>query len=191
MLKKIVRKMVQGLATAFGGVSLAAFGVSVLWVIDGASPFGWDAALRVGIPAFVIGTLFFPVNEKTLASRSGFALRAGLAAATSSLVHRALLWSYLSADQDLLPEGWVDTLQQEFAGLSIVLAHPSVLIPVTLFEPTFALAVSAIAVSALTGFIAQPMLLRIARGGRRRLAGVSPISPISTAHFSPLKSRAD
>ena len=168
MLRAIGRKLVQGLGTAFAAVTVSGLAVSTLHLLDGTmNLFGIDAMLRVGLPAFAIGVLLFPVDAKTLSSRGGFALRVAFAALSSSVIHRVLWRGYsleLGADD---PIGWFETLKAELAGATTVLSDPSLLLPSSVFEPTIWLAAGAIVASAFAAYTAQPALLRIARSTSR------------------------
>ncbi len=167
MLRKFIRKGIQGVVTALGAVAVAGLAVTGLAALDGGDGFTFDAALRVGLPSFLVGVIFFPVNEKTLGSRAGFALRAAAAAVASGLAHRALWWGNAQtlARQEG-PLGWVDTLWAELSEAATALLHPWVLLPDSPLEATLALAVGATAGAALAAFLAQPSLLRLARGLR-------------------------
>ena len=135
-MKRLLRKVVQGLTTAVAVVAAAALGLSVLagelwW-------FGTEAALRVGLPAFIVGMFFFPLDEKTLHSRSGFALRAMLAAVASAAMHRILFY-FARAQSDFPIE------------------------PIAL-DVTMWLALGAVASTTFVAYLAQPPLFRLARG---------------------------
>jgi hypothetical protein len=160
-LKKVLRKIVPGLFTGAAAVGVATLSISVvegelLW-------FGLGAAIRVGLPAFVAGMLFFPVNEKTLASRIGFALRTGFAAFASCVVHR-VLWTAMQLGDDLAAVGI------DLGAVGEVLRHPSVLLPAGPVDVTAWLALSAISGATAVGFILQPALKRLARAQRPSVA---------------------
>lgn len=160
MLKAIWRKLVPGAATAAAAITVATLSVSVvhadlLW-------FGLDAAIRVGVPAFLVGMLFFPVNEQTLASRIGFSLRTMFAAAVAGLAHRVLWISLLNGDQ--LPEYGFDA-----SSVLQVLRQPSMLW-FDGFDTTAYLAMSAVAGATVVAYAAQPMLKRFARRQRPTVA---------------------
>lgn len=188
LLAAIGRKLVQGLTTALSAVGVATLAVSVL---DGQLQwFGTDAALRVGLPAFAVGLLFFPVNEKTLGRRWGFAMRAAVAAAVSGAVHRVLLWSYVSTAGQPLPDGFAETLQVRLASVIDVLRHPAVLLPTGDLDATMFLALGAVAGAAVVGFLAQPPLLRLARGRRGSAAVPSASGSLDATGREALRSEA-
>lgn len=173
-LKAVLRKLVPGFFTAAAAVGVATLSVSVvdghlLW-------FGLGAALRVGLPAFVAGLLFFPVAEKTLASRTGFALRAGFATLCSSIVHRAL-WTANAASDDPLKVG------VDFSTLGDVFRHPLWLWPTAPIDTTAWLAAAAIAGATTVGLLAQPTLKRVARS--RRPSTASALAQLDSSRARP------
>ena len=160
-IRGVLRKIVPGLTTAACAVGVATLSVSV---IDGDLHwFGLGAAIRVGLPSFVVGLLFFPVNEKTLASRIGFALRAGFAAAVSCVVHR-VLWTALQ-DGGEAPE-----LGINFPAVVEVLRNPSSMLPSGALDTTAMMGMAAVAGATVAGFVIQPALKRLARGRRPSVA---------------------
>jgi hypothetical protein len=180
MLTALLRRLVPGLTTAACAVAVANLSISLIH-----SEFhGFDlgAAIRVGVPSFLVGMLFFPVNEQTLGNRLGFALRSGFAAAVSALAHR-VLWTALSPDV-APPEFGVD-----FSRVLLVLQHPSLLWPPGSPDSTALLAIAAVMGSATAGFLAQPLLKALARGRRPTVA--SAISRINAqkSQASPLRVR--
>lgn len=138
MLKKLVQALTcgaVGVATANGLMCLVAG--KLAW-------FGPDATLRVGVPAALVGMLFFPVNVKTLGSRWGFAARAAVATLASGLANRVL---WLGAQTD--------------GGVWSVLTHPTTLVA---WDGNAQLCALAGAVAGLAGWLLQPPMLRLARG---------------------------
>lgn len=147
--KQLLRKCVQGLTTsafALGGATLltSVFNHELDWL-------GLEATLRVGVPSFFIGALFFPVDARTLASRAAFAIRAAFAATVAASAHRALLF-LARAD------------------------GPDPLAPLAL-DHTLVLALISIAAASLTAWLAQPLLLPIARG-RVLLSPATRLQPV-------------
>ncbi|GEM_PF-2871775 len=178
-MRALWRKIIPGVATAGLAVGAASLGVSVL---DG-SPQLLDlgAAIRVGLPAFVIGLIFFPVNEQSLSSRLGFGLQAGLAAAVSCLVHR-VLWTALDAS-DGLPAFGIDLV-----GVLPVLRHPSMLWPDSP-DTTLWLATSAIAAASVAGYLAQPLLKNVARLRRRSVPSALAALTAAGGRSAPVRVR--
>ena len=178
MLKSLLRKLVPGLTTAACAIAVANLSVALVH-----SDFRWfelGAAIRVGVPSFLVGVLFFPVNEETLASRLGFALRSGFAAAVAALAHR-VLWTALDPDV-APPEYGVD-----FPRVLVVLQHPSLLWPPGSPDPTALLAIAAVLGATAAGFLAQPMLRAVARARRPTVA--SALSQIHATKAQPQRVR--
>jgi hypothetical protein len=140
MLKKIVQALTCGAVGVVGANGL-------LCLLSGQLRwFGPDATLRVGLPAALIGMLFFPVNLKTLGTRWSFAGRAALAAAICSLANRVLLFGARSD------------------GVWNVVTHPSALLPSWPPDGNFVLGALATVTTGLAGWLLQPAMMRIARG---------------------------
>jgi hypothetical protein len=136
-MKRLLAKLVQGLTTALASVGAATVAVSVM---DGEPYwFGLSAALRVGVPAFLAGVLFFPVDAKALKSRAGFAVRALTAAFAASAAHRVLWW-YMTQTID--------------EGRTLVPTH---------LDPTALLAAVAIGGAGVSAWLLQPALVKLAR----------------------------
>ena len=158
-MRALLRKFVPGLTTAAAAVGFATLSWSVV-----AGELQWFGA----------GMLFFPVDEQSLASRLGFALRAGFAAAAACLVHR-VLWTA--------------------GGLALgsvldVLRHPSLLLPYEGVDTTLLLALSAVAAATAAAFLAQPTLKQLARTRRPSVASaLSAINP-TAARSSPARVRS-
>jgi hypothetical protein len=170
VLQAVLRKLVPGVTTALCSVGLATLTVSaiyaeLLW-------FGTDAAIRVGLPAFVAGILFFPANERTLASRLGFALRSGFATAGACLAHR-ILWASKRGTGEL-PDS-VDALWARLAAALHVVRYPRDLFPFEQVDTTLLMSLGAIAGATAVGYLAQPVLLRFAKGRRQRAANMERI----------------
>ena len=164
-MKRLLRKLVQGLSTAMCAVGGATLAVSA---IDGELYwFGLDAALRVGVPAFVMGLVFFPVDFKALERRGVFTLRALAAASLSCAAHRVLLWA-ARADGPY-PLELVPTLTGD-GPLGI--------------DVTAWLAVLATSGAAAAAWLAQPALLRLARSPRLDARWSGAIEPVANAPTS-------
>ena len=135
VMRRLFAKLVQGLTTAAAAVGFGTLAISALW--GELHWFGFEAAVRVGAPAFLIGALFFPVDVRSLKSRGGFAVRAFIAAASSCALHRALFW-YARSETE-----WpVDPLA---------------------LDPNMGLIFVATAGATALAWLAQPALLRLAR----------------------------
>jgi hypothetical protein len=169
----LLRKSVPAITTALGAVGVAALSCSL--VAGELYWFGFGAAIRVGLPALVVGAIFFPVNEKSLASRVGFALRAGFAAFASVLVHR-VLWTALMTRPEL-PEWGIDV-----GAVIDVLRYPSMMWPAGTPDTTALMAASAVVGATVAGALAQPLLKRIARSRRPSVA--SALSSLDSTRAS-------
>jgi hypothetical protein len=140
MLKKIVQALTCGAVGVLGANGL-------LCLLSGQLHwFGPDATLRVGLPAALVGMLFFPVNLKTLGTRRSFAARAALAAAICSLANRVLLFGARSD------------------GVWDVVTHPWGLLPSWPPDGNFVLGALATVTTGLAGWLLQPAMVRVARG---------------------------
>lgn len=160
----LMKKLAFGVSSAIGAVTLSTLAVSVVEGSFGLLDF--EAVIRVGLPSFVAGMLFFPMNEAMLATRRGFSLRVGLAAFAAALVHRVLLFSVvLDTFRDVPVPFSVD-------GLNALLAQPWLLMPQGLDWP-FVLETSAVTGAALAAYLLQPALLSVAKGRRRMPLSVS------------------
>jgi hypothetical protein len=129
---RLWRKVVPGLTCSvmFVGVAELVSALLSRWEIGQFIGFGLPGMIRVGLPAFFGGLLFFPVDKDALKSRDLFTLRGLIAGIVYSMVHRILLWGpgchRLDADTSVMT-----LLSDAFSTLFTYLAHPYV----SLFHP--------------------------------------------------------
>lgn len=85
---RVAKKLLHGVVPAVVAVLGARVGLLALGL--SAPPLS-GLVLRVGVPAFVVGLLFFPVSTAVVASRWSLTWRVLLAAMTVSVVNRLLV----------------------------------------------------------------------------------------------------
>jgi hypothetical protein len=82
------RKLVQGGSVAVIGLMTSQLALTVVGAARPAVP---ELLLRVGLPSFVAGLVFFPVSARAVATRGAFAWRVFLISLAVGLTNRVLL----------------------------------------------------------------------------------------------------
>lgn len=84
----LARKLVQGGSVAVIGLMTSQLALAV---VGAGSPDLQGLLLRVGLPSFVAGLVFFPVSARAVATRGAFAWRVLLIALAVGVTNRVLL----------------------------------------------------------------------------------------------------